>query len=353
MLYVLLVILKVIGIVILAILLTLLFLLTIVLFVPIRYQVYASKNAEIYAKAKASWLLHLIHFSFHFDRNGFQKNLKILGISADKWKDFINKIKSLFTVKKKNKRNKVKKSKDLSKKQNKNANTKVEEKRNHVRSDRTNESNTVEIKEPEALNEQIQQRDKNVEQNINIDISKDTSNMKSDYPIEPKEDKNNEKRVKLPSYYIKKWYKRVKQRLKTLFQKIKNLINNIILTFKNAKDKLEEIKSLIRDEGNKQAFILCKEQLVLIIKHIKPKKYRINLKFGTGDPALTGQILGILGMLMPLYKNNANIVPDFENMIFEGDIFMKGRITIARVLLIGWKLYRDENVKRCYKMIMD
>jgi hypothetical protein len=131
------------------------------------------------------------------------------------------------------------------------------------------------------------------------------------------------------------------------------LIRNFISFCKNAKDKVEEIKSIIQDERNQEAFRLCKEQLFVVLKHVRPKKYKINVKFGTSDPALTGQILGILGMLMPLYKNNAVFIPDFENAILEGDIYLKGRVTLARVLWIAWKLYRDKNVKRCYKMIMD
>jgi hypothetical protein len=108
---------------------------------------------------------------------------------------------------------------------------------------------------------------------------------------------------------------------------------------------------IIQDERNKEAFVVCKEQFIVLLKHIKPKRYKIYLQFGTGDPALTGQILGVLGMLMPIYKNNAHIVPDFENAILEGDIAMRGQVTFAKILFIAWKLYRDKNVMRCYKMM--
>lgn len=331
MLHVLLVILKIIGIVLLAILLIVLFLFLLVLFVPVRYQAYASKNKELYAKINASWLLHFIHIHIYLDKNGLVKSFRVLGISVDKWKEFLEKLKHLFTVQKPKKKIKNK--------------TKTKSKKvNELDENKTTSQDSMEmsrqIKQETQNNEQASLEQKNT---INTEPSK-----KIEEPVKEKK-----KNGKNPIYYLKKWYERIVSRIKKFICQIKNILKKVIATLKNVKDKLEDIKIFLQDEDNKQAFMSGKEQLFRVIRHIKPKKYKINLKFGTGDPALTGQILGIFGMLMPIYKNNAHIVPDFENVILEGDIFIKGRITLAKLIIIGWKLYRDKNIKRCYKMIVD
>jgi hypothetical protein len=331
MLHVLLVILKVVGIVILSILLVLLLLLMLVLFVPVRYQVYASKNTNMYAKAYASWLFHIIHFSFCYDSQGIHKSLRIFGISTDTWKKFSQKLKRIFQRLK----CRGEKSKASKRKPNKSDVPKeLEFKKNDDK--KLEEKPMIEAKKHEKTKQVINSK--------NDSFTKDSTQN-----VEVKDRKRNKKK----SFHIKAWYLKIVQLFKNIKQKVKNIFKKIIFICKNANAKISKLKVLIQDERNKKAFLLCKEQFIRVLLHVKPKKYRIHLKYGTGDPAVTGQILGILGMLMPIYKNNAHIVPDFENAVFEGDIYMKGRITLARILLIGWKLYRDKNIKRCYKLIMD
>jgi hypothetical protein len=340
MLHVLLVILKVAGIVLLSILLVLLLLLLFVLFVPIRYSGYAKKNSEVYARATISWLFHIIHFNFYYDRDGAKQVLRIFGIPIDKVKVFLSKFKSIFQFEK----TKNKKSKKVRTKSDKTKKSTV-----NVKNKELNQLDVSLDNKPSEPTKDIKIKDEEFEYTKN-----DSYNYEENFERKKEHTEITQNvRKKKKKFGIKKWFIHIKNKLMNFIQKLKNLIRNFISFCKNAKDKVEEIKSIIQDERNQEAFRLCKEQLFVVLKHVRPKKYKINVKFGTSDPALTGQILGILGMLMPLYKNNAVFIPDFENAILEGDIYLKGRVTLARVLWIAWKLYRDKNVKRCYKMIMD
>lgn len=343
MLHVLLVILKVAGIVLLSILLVLLLLLLLVLFVPIRYRGYAKKDSEVYAKVTVSWLFHIIHFNFYYDRDGMRQILRIFGIPIDKVKVFLHKLKSIFQFE-------MTKNKNLKNRRSKKVITKADKIKQTSVNRRDKEINQMDVpleNEPSDQAKELKIKDEEYEYKENDSYNQSLEKKEEHTEITPTERKKKKK------FGIKKWFFHIKNILFTFIQKLKELIRKFISFCKNAKNRVEEIKSIIQDERNKEAFRLCKEQLIIVLKHAGPKKYKINLKFGTGDPALTGQILGILGMLMPLYKNNANFIPDFENAILEGDIYLKGRVTLAKVLWIAWKLYRDKNVKRCYKMIMD
>jgi len=333
MLHVLLVILKVAGIVIVTILLILLLLLMLALFVPIRYKAFAKKDTEIYARAKVSWLLHIIYFSFYFEQNEIRQEFRIFGIPTDVLKKLVDKLKKFFAELKhifqfKNIRNKNSKKLKRVKKSKKeildiNINEEIKSTNQEIKS-------TESAKDAKSLDEKEKDLEKeSVPKAISIE----------------KSEKNR--------FSLKKWCLKIINKIKKTIQNIKAIWEKFIQTCKNIREKVSDIRLFLNDEGNKEAFRVCKEQFVIALKHVKPQKYKINAKFGTGDPALTGQILGILGMLMPLYKENGHFTPDFENVIFEGDIFLKGRVTLAKVLLIAWKLYRNENVKRCYGMIMD
>ena len=64
---------------------------------------------------------------------------------------------------------------------------------------------------------------------------------------------------------------------------------------------------------------------------------------GKEDPATTGQLLGVVGILYPVYRNHFVIAPDFEQQIFEGKIYAKGRVQIGRMtfLALRFMLTRD------------
>ena len=50
-----------------------------------------------------------------------------------------------------------------------------------------------------------------------------------------------------------------------------------------------------------------------IIRHVLPRKLEVFGIVGTGDPASTGQIMAIQGMLYPWHKGNIRLEPDFED----------------------------------------
>ena len=95
----------------------------------------------------------------------------------------------------------------------------------------------------------------------------------------------------------------------------------------------------------KEAIRVAKAQLIAVLKHLKPTKVKGQLVYGTGDPATTGQHLGYMSVLFPLYCDHIDVTPDFMEKRLEGDLFMKGRV---RLITIGWyvlKVIWNKNVK--------
>ena len=104
-------------------------------------------------------------------------------------------------------------------------------------------------------------------------------------------------------------------------------------------------------ERTKAAVRLVLEQAKIFARQALPRKICGEVRFGTSDPALTGQILGIAGIFYPLLMDNVKVDPDFEQTILEGELFLKGRLRIVSAVRIAWRLFRDKNVRYVYRKL--
>jgi hypothetical protein len=153
------------------------------------------------------------------------------------------------------------------------------------------------------------------------------------------------------SEYIKadgifsKAYKKVKARIISFIQKIKDKLKELIQKFINTKNKFNLIHTFIKDDINKEGFRFTYGTLKNLIKHVLPRKVKSRLIFGTGDPCSTGQALGVFGILYSIYGDSLQITPDFENKVFKGNHYVRGRIRIWTILIIVIKLLLDKRFK--------
>lgn len=142
------------------------------------------------------------------------------------------------------------------------------------------------------------------------------------------------------------------EKIRSVADNIKSSFNNMIRSIKNGKAKADFYRSLWeRPEGKKAASNLWK-QLRYLLKKIKPSKIKGNVIFGTGDPAVTGQILGAIAVFYGSIPKNLQIVPDFEETKFEGTVHMKGKIRIIHMTFAALKLVLDKNCRYVVKQLM-
>lgn len=136
-------------------------------------------------------------------------------------------------------------------------------------------------------------------------------------------------------------------------EKIKYTFCKICDTIKNIKNEISFYKELWKRPEGKAALLKGLSQLKYLWKKARPSKLQGNVVFGTGDPAATGQILGILGTIYGVLPQGVSIIPDFEEERYEGTIQIKGKLKLIHVLLIVIRLLSDRNFKTIVKEIMD
>ncbi len=116
---------------------------------------------------------------------------------------------------------------------------------------------------------------------------------------------------------------------------------------KESKFDFAFIKQQLTDEHNRSVVKKIFSELGYLLKHFKFRKIQTDLVFSAGDPAATGQILGILCMLPVLYRYEFNIVPDFETeeMYIKGSFLAAGKIRLIHVLITALRLILDKEVR--------
>lgn len=107
------------------------------------------------------------------------------------------------------------------------------------------------------------------------------------------------------------------------------------------------IKQQLTDEHNRSVVKKLFLELGYLLKHFKFRKIQTDLIFSAGDPALTGQVLGILCMFPVLYRYEFCLVPDFEAeaMYIKGSFLAAGKIRLIHVLITALRLILDKEVR--------
>lgn len=138
--------------------------------------------------------------------------------------------------------------------------------------------------------------------------------------------------------------KRTRKKPTYTTQKICDKIKHIIQT-------KERIVEFITDEVHVAAFGRIKVEVGKRIKHFRPKVVKGYIRYGCEDPYDTGRILAALSVLYPFYGNEIQIYPEFEQVILEGDVLVKGYIRGIHAGILVWNLFFDENIRKTYQEI--
>lgn len=331
MLHILLLILKIIGIVLLVILGTLLLGIACALFVPVRYRIEAVRKEgdgepPVAVWVKVTWLLHLINLLVRFDGEIFVR-ARIF-------------IFTVFRIPKKERRSRKPEKEGKSKQKGK-------------------QEKEEEPKRPESEKEREQQPEKTVEAVQDSGESQERFENAAEMTQTRTDDEQWEEHVdtqKKPSFLDK--LRAIPKILRTLFEKISGLFENIQYTISSFCDKIRSIsdtieyyREIVEGEPFKRSFALCSDELLAVFKSLKPRKFEVSLIVGMDDPAATGEVLAVCGMLYPLIGGHVDVRGDFENRRLEGQVLVVGKLRAFTFLRTAIKIYFNKDIRKLYKLL--
>lgn len=310
MLAVLLTVLKIIGIVLLAIIGLVLAILLIVLFVPIRYKIYASKTDEktdnVSVLAKITWLLHLINARVAYPAE------ELICVRISFFKIFPKKEKHK-EIKSNNRKIRDKSKKDES----------VEEK---TFAETSNEEtvNEESVKEEPIKAESIDKVQEVINETVEENFDEDESEKKS----------------------IKDFINKICEMIRHFRETVNGIINKI----KDIYNNIAYYLNVIDSNAFQHSVSLAKKQLGKVFKALKPRKIKGYFNFGSDDPATTAKVFGLYTVAKPYLGKKFSVYPYFDRETVEGEIYVQGRLRIITLIVIGIKVYFNKDVKRTIKL---
>ncbi len=304
---VLLTILKWLGLILLFLLILILAVLLLVLLVPVRYYGRCEKKEEKReAGLSAAWLRHLFFVQVSFGAEGLQMNLLIFGKTPEAWR-------ALLKKRKKKRRKNPKK--------------------------RSRVGHTEQLSEISA--------DDQMSKSSEASLRERTSKSSEAPPRDQKSgvSEASSRRAEVSG-------KKKKNMFSSAWTRVCSFVSALPYKIKRICDLLHQPMVFLEFWKNyeiREVFEGVKKELFALLRHYRPRCLSGYLKFGTGDPALTGELTGVLYLLLP--TREYELFPDFEEVILETETEFSGHIRSVHLLVAGYHLFRNQKLKRLIRKL--
>lgn len=141
------------------------------------------------------------------------------------------------------------------------------------------------------------------------------------------------------------------QRIRDRIQNVKQRIRRIFRKGQQWNKKKEAILKVYHS----RRFAVAKKDVKGYIRqffHImKPTKLEGEIHFGFDDPSVTGETLGVMACVLPLYQNYLTVCPDFEKACLDGYLRGKGKIYLGAVVMLLLKVLWNKNLIKVTKKV--
>lgn len=317
MIHILFMILKALGILLLVLLFLVLLIVCTVLFLPFCYRAQVLKEEEGFACVKASgrvsWLFGAVALTASYEEQKPEAQILLFGASLETWKRRLNKIR-----------------------------------RGEASVPRTEENETENAPEAEKTAEQKEPDQTEKQQKVTAQKEQPEQEQEPDAPKKS----ILERFFGRIEYLPEKLLNLASRLLQTAFRllelpfRLLEKLEQKIQAGRRLKRKWESVKKFFRSKMFREALLHAKKEVLYFLKKAAPKKVTGTVRFGFDDPALTGETLGILGMIYGKLPKDLSIQPDFEQEILQGDVRMKGSFQAVTAAGIALRLFRDQNLRK-------
>ena len=330
---ILLLILKIMGIVILSVLGLILIAVLTVLLVPLRYRGAGSYDSEadgdkLKFKAGASWLLHIVSFSYEYGISDPLK-FKLFGF------DLLNK-----------KEKKKKNGKEKKKNKDKTEAVTDREKEESVPSDVSPEIVYIEDEPvPVSVRPGSEETTAGKVDPESDETTAGKADPKSDETTagkaDPESDETTAGKADPESEAAPSENSDDPQDSKKTTQD------------KGGYGKIKKYLEIIGTDEFRNTFELAKTSLIKVLREILPRHLMIEADLGFDDPATLGSVLAVHGALYALIGKHVRIHPFWDRQIICVSGSFKGRVTAGRLLFIALRLYFNQNTRKLIRMFKE
>ena len=162
------------------------------------------------------------------------------------------------------------------------------------------------------------------EKDIPYEVKEEHSSSKCNDPVNNKPEHNK---------------RNIKDKFTGLKVKIKNMYIKICDKIRIIKEKQEIVSKFFDDKIHRKAILKAFKEVKILLKKLKPYDLKGRIHYGLDKPDITGKILAVISMIHPYIGNEVKIEPDFNNeLVYDGNISFKGRVRISYFITLCIKL---------------
>lgn len=350
MIHILFMILKALGILLLILLILLLLAVCSVLFFPVCYQAQFQKKEDGFAGVKAwgrvSWLLGAVALTASYQDQKQEVQIRIFGGLPETWKQRLKKIRRGAAFAPRAGKSETEKPKE------KKTDKKGAEQTESVQEEATSKKETVEQKAAVKKEQLSQKTVTEIQKTRDGSEERKRGEGESD-PESVKTKKNVPERFwevagQLPGKLLE-FAGRLLQVAFWILELPFRLVEKLekkIQAGRRLKRKWRSMMTFLRSKMFREALFHAKKEVLYFLKKAAPKKVTGTVRFGFDDPALTGEALGVLGVIYGKLPKNLSIQPDFEQEILRGDVKLKGNFRMVTAAGIAFRIFRDQNIRK-------
>ena len=309
-----------------------LFALLLILFCPVRYRAEGTKEDGSFrtasGRAKVSWLFGGISFSLGFQNGQTVSDFRLFGIPVMK-----------VLKKLRNRKNKKKTDPDM------------DDEIEYSETDEDSTGNATYIEAKELSRDETKHSREVAETPQASWPEMETSEEDLSDPDIEKERKWQQTAEKLNNlfYDLGNKARRIWDKIKAVYRRIMKIpadLENLSRKKDALCDKIDWWKAFIGHPRTQKAISLVKTRAFRLLRHVFPTKVEGELVFDCTDPSITGSVLAVLGMTIPLHRNCIRVMPLFENRnVLYGNVNLKGRVYGIMLVKTAIELYFDKNIK--------
>ena len=331
-------ILKILGILLLILLLLILFFAVVVLFVPVRYRLTASRYEKLKGEFLVSWLLRGISLRIFYDGRALARG-KVL------WFRLFE--KQLWPFEEEEAERPESEQPEAG-----------EMDAGQPESERTEEPDGLGKKKAEhpPLPQEEEGKEEEFEERLRATELSPSEDREKEEP-----DPSGLSAVGRRLFWrlmetVKRFTRKLIGKISGFFRDFHQSLKRIPKIWTEIKNKLadgrksfERMREIFTNEENREVFRLLVSRGKKLLRHVRRRKIKGNWQFGFSDPYRTGQVLTAVSPFYGLYAKELELIPDFEHEVLKGEISVKGRIRMGVVLWTGIRLFLNKNFRRLLK----
>ena len=119
-------------------------------------------------------------------------------------------------------------------------------------------------------------------------------------------------------------------------------------SFSALKAALKRFRGFIQaltDEHNQHAAGVILKNKTYLLHHFRFRDLKGHLRYGSDDPATVGKVFGFMSLLYPKIHNDIQMIPVFDQNVFDADLQFHGRIRLIHLLIVLTRLLKDKDTR--------